>query len=216
MSEQNAFTLAEVLITLVIIGVIAAMTIPTLINKTNKQEYASKLKKTYSTMSQATQKIIADNGMPRGDIGGWATSAEAVFNMYKNYLSNAKVCGIDTTGCFAGTYKRMNGTTTSTFDDINRYRLVIADGTEISVAEGDFHNDCTNITATAGTNNFCQHILIDVNGAKGPNAIGIDTFGFCLKEVGLVPTGCDYDACNKSMPGWGCTCKVLREGAINY
>ena len=47
--------------------------------------------------------------MPRADIGGWATSAEAVFNLYKKYLSNAKVCGLETTGCFAGRYKRMNG-----------------------------------------------------------------------------------------------------------
>ena len=47
----RGFTLAEVLITLVIIGVIASMTIPTLMNKTNKQEYVSRLKKAYSTLS---------------------------------------------------------------------------------------------------------------------------------------------------------------------
>ena len=70
----KGFTLAEVLITLVIIGVIASMTIPTLMNNTNKQEYVSRLKKTYSTLAQATNRIIADAGNPRADIGGWATS----------------------------------------------------------------------------------------------------------------------------------------------
>lgn len=60
--RRNGFTLAEVLITLVIIGIIAAMTIPSLINKTNEQETVSALKKTYSSLSQAYQKIFAENG----------------------------------------------------------------------------------------------------------------------------------------------------------
>ena len=56
--KKIAFTLAEVLITLVIVGVIAALTIPSMINKTNNQETVSRLKKAYSTLAQATQRII--------------------------------------------------------------------------------------------------------------------------------------------------------------
>ena len=187
------------------------MTIPTLINKTEKQEYVSRLKKAYSTLSQATNRIIAEEGMPRGDIGGWATSTEAVFNMYKKYLSNAKVCGIDTNGCFEGSYKRYGG---STFNyDSGRYTLVLADGSEISLGN-DFRADCSN--RFAGSENVCQGILIDVNGAKKPNFIGKDAFTFVLKENGLVPAGCDYDDCNQITVSLGCACKVLREGAINY
>ena len=126
----KGFTLAEVLITLVIIGVIAAMTIPTLINKTNNHEYISRLKKAYSTMAQATNRIIAEEGNPRADIGGWATSTEAIFNMYKKYLNNAKICGLDT-GCFEGAYRRMDNKLEQY--DSGRYTLVIADGTEISM-----------------------------------------------------------------------------------
>ena len=80
---KDGFTLAEVLITLVIVGVIAAMTIPTLMNNTNKQEYVSRLKKTYSTMAQATNRIIAEEGKPKGSIGGWATSRDSIYNLYK-------------------------------------------------------------------------------------------------------------------------------------
>ena len=65
----RGFTLAEVLIALVIIGVIAAMTIPTLINKTNKQEYVSRLTKTYSTLSQGLNSIWQNNGTAPGDYG---------------------------------------------------------------------------------------------------------------------------------------------------
>ena len=67
--KLKAFTLAEVLITLVIIGVIAAMTIPTLMNNTNNQELVSRLKKTYSELSQATNRIIADEGLAQLILG---------------------------------------------------------------------------------------------------------------------------------------------------
>lgn len=57
--KNNGFTLAEVLITLVIIGVIAALTIPALINKTNEQDTVTSVKKAYTILSQAYQKTIA-------------------------------------------------------------------------------------------------------------------------------------------------------------
>ena len=52
-SIKPGFTLAEVLITLGIIGVVAAMTIPSIVQKQNQKEATSRLKKFYSTMSQA-------------------------------------------------------------------------------------------------------------------------------------------------------------------
>ena len=79
---------------MVIIGVIAAMTIPTLMNNTNKQEYVSRLKKTYSVLSQVSNKILAEEGTPNVSKGGWAVDNEAVLNMYKKHLSKAKECGI--------------------------------------------------------------------------------------------------------------------------
>lgn len=56
------FTLAEVLITLGIIGVVAAMTIPTLIANTRSQQYRAKFKKTISTLSQAARMNQAQYG----------------------------------------------------------------------------------------------------------------------------------------------------------
>ena len=53
MTKRFGFTLAEVLITLGIIGVVAAMTIPTLIANTNGAKYRSQFKKTISTLNQA-------------------------------------------------------------------------------------------------------------------------------------------------------------------
>lgn len=61
-SQKAAFTLAEVLITLAIIGIVAAITIPSLIQSYKKTEYSTKLKKFYSTMQQAIQMSEIDNG----------------------------------------------------------------------------------------------------------------------------------------------------------
>lgn len=57
--KNKAFTLAEVLITLVIIGVIASITIPSIIAGTRKSEFSARLKKFYATMNQAATKAYA-------------------------------------------------------------------------------------------------------------------------------------------------------------
>ena len=62
MDKKLAFTLAEVLITLGIIGVVAALTLPALISNYKKQETTARLKKFYSTMSQAIILSENDNG----------------------------------------------------------------------------------------------------------------------------------------------------------
>ena len=58
-----AFTLAEVLITLGIIGVVAALTLPTLISKHQKKVYSAQLKKTINTIENGFRKIMADEGV---------------------------------------------------------------------------------------------------------------------------------------------------------
>src|SRR5574344_1323627 len=60
---EQGFTLAEVLIVLAIIGVVAAMTIPTLMNKVAKQEYVAGLKKAYSTQMDGWSRLLADEGV---------------------------------------------------------------------------------------------------------------------------------------------------------
>ncbi len=61
--NKTGFTLAEVLITLVIIGIVAALTVPNMLQQHKKQEYSARLKKFYSTMQQASIKAKS-NGKP--------------------------------------------------------------------------------------------------------------------------------------------------------
>ena len=60
--KKYAFTLAEVLITLAVIGVVAAITMPSLIQKHREQVVTNKLKKFYSTFSQAYLMAVNENG----------------------------------------------------------------------------------------------------------------------------------------------------------
>ena len=217
---KNGFTLAEVLITLVIIGVIAAMTIPTLMNNTNKQEYVSKLKKAYSTLAQATNRIISEQGIPRGDIGGWATDSDNVAELYKKHLSIAKEC-LNGQGCFPNvSYKHFNGNNAKnldTNDNANYRKFLLSDGTSILI--GRIIPACTQ--NWDGKSDDCFQIYVDVNGAKNPNKAGVDLFSFVVKNDGMYPRGCDVADCttyrgNDNIAGMDCACKVLREGAINY
>ena len=214
----RGFTLAEVLITLVIIGVIAAMTIPTLMNKTNNQELVSRAKKTYSTLAQATQKIIAEEGNPRADIGGWATDNTAIYNLYKKHLSKAVDCNPGQS-CFSVSHVGMDGTGAGT-DNYNmtgssRGKLILADGAIVNFHY--YHNNCSPGQLSDETS-VCAYIHVDVNGAKGPNVWGRDAFRYYISENGFGASGCDYDStnCPNVKGGQACSCVVLRENAMNY
>ena len=89
MKKKAAFTLAEVLITLAIIGIVAALTIPTLMNKYDMLTTATKLRKFYSTMVQVNERAVSEEG-------NWQTweltGAKPVFNKYfRKYLSVVKI-----------------------------------------------------------------------------------------------------------------------------
>ena len=61
-NSKFGFTLAEVLITLGVIGVVSAMTIPVLVQNYRNHVVETRLKKFYSTFNQAIQRSITDNG----------------------------------------------------------------------------------------------------------------------------------------------------------
>jgi len=87
--NKAAFTLAEVLITLGIIGVVAAITIPTMVSNYRKRVVTTKLQRVYSVMNQAIRMSTAENGTPDGWIEfGVSRTYEDVLDWYKKYLGN--------------------------------------------------------------------------------------------------------------------------------
>jgi len=81
---NKAFTLAEVLITLAIIGVVAAITVPSLYANYTRQEAAAKLKKGFSVLNQAYMRAKADGN----DWEYWAESANTTGNSTSGVTKN--------------------------------------------------------------------------------------------------------------------------------
>lgn len=170
---KRAFTLAEVLITLGIIGIVAAITIPTLIQNHQKQVTVNKLKKVYTTLNNALTKAEAEYG----DREGWRfDSSDTVdcdgLDVYCKYLrGNLKV--IKDVDC----------------DRRTNAKIVLADGT--TIAPENY------ITPLGGMSDI---IRVDLNGATGPNKDGHDQFLFVNSiKYGFAPLG----FCDQKVSEWG-------------
>ena len=90
-TNKKSFTLAEVLITLVVIGAVAALTIPLLMTGHKKAEYSAKLKKIYNIMNEAVKMAEADFDLPAYKWANNANDGETLFNTYlKDYIKFTK------------------------------------------------------------------------------------------------------------------------------
>ncbi|MCD7879331.1 MAG: type II secretion system GspH family protein [Candidatus Gastranaerophilales bacterium] len=219
---KKAFTLSEVLITLVIIGVIATLTIPALMSNSREQETLVKLKKVYSTMTNAVRIAEVKKGC---SIGSWynatsKNSAEEFFNNYlKPYLQVLKVC----TNYSDCGYEKSSPWSTLAGTDVNwhimdspttRKFFYLADGVFIGVRTGDYGGE--NGTAQYGSN---IKFIIDLNGPKEPNTYGQDVFYMTgVSKKGLVPfcykyttTQVDND-CKEGGNGECCLQKIINDG----
>ena len=223
-SRKIAFTLSEVLITLGIIGVVAAMTMPTLINQTNEKETVVKLKKVYSILQNAYKMAELENS----EITNWYSSSGTqkdnmamFYNNLKPYLKIAKDCG-DKSGCLTeGPIKTLDGRDYNDYNNnSNEYKFILTDGTTMWFWWSG-GNACTPDT------DECGNIKVDINGKKGKYAFGRDVFIFNITPKGIVPAGMQgataqsfEDTCNMSKKtdanGYGCTAWVLHNENLDY
>ena len=158
----KAFTLAEVLITLGVIGVIAAITIPMLITKYQKFQTVTRLKGTYSQIAQAIRLSQDDNG----DVEGWDLASADWFDRYlANYMKVTKARLKDLNEEGALVYKELSGNRETGFAIINNAvyggatSYTLLNGVQLMVA------DTYRVQANSAG------IFIDINGDKGPNTV---------------------------------------------
>ena len=187
MQKQKAFTLAEVLITLVVIGIIAAITVPMIMANHRKTETASRLKKFYSTLSNAVKLAETEMGLPLSE---WLSSNN---NLVLKYLNVTEVDPFDDSGYNAAKYIYYDGGMGNSFAPSSAY--ILADGSVMGFDTVDT-------------------IYFDVNGDKKPNMPGRDIFFFTYVDNKVYPAemyslwtniiGCDspedgYSNCPRSI-----------------
>ena len=216
---KNGFTLAEVLITLVIIGIVAALTIPTVVNTYVETSTVGKVKKTLSILGQAKKLAEAQNGSVEGwnfDEGASSETAAQFWNYLKPHISVSKDCGTES-ACYPNSSIYTLVGTISGVDYHNSiyYHIVLADGSVIWFRTGgdDKGGKCSH-SAGGGIENMCARFWYDVNGDKKPNTAGIDLFVYDMNIDGVYPH--HQDDCYKDSSGWGCTEYIIKKGNMKY
>ena len=191
--RRVAFTLAEVLITLGIIGIVAAMTIPTLIVNYQKKQTVSKLKQTYSIISQALTMAQSEHGdTTTWEVGGIYDTPTAspnfnhedavkkfVTKYFIPYLKVSKDFGytrlseID----YEGDYLPATGIVSNSRGAYG-YILLLSSNVlvRIGIGTGCLDNE-QNPDGTCVTRVYKNIIFkVDINGFDKPNVIGKDVF----------------------------------------
>jgi prepilin-type N-terminal cleavage/methylation domain-containing protein len=218
----KGFTLAEVLVTLAIIGVVSAITIPSLVTSIQNQRYTAALQKNYSVIARAYLSFQADGNDIKAAFPGTNLGAAALTKIAP-YFNIIKNCGSGM-GCWYNSPRyHLNKDKEGSSDDIDTYyntiggKAILADGTMIFVIDG-LSTKCSSNSGTGPLlNSVCGQIWIDINGYKGPNTYGRDVFAFYIAKTGVYPWGSNGDArtCSLLGDGYGCANRVITQG-MNY
>lgn len=194
---KKGFTLAEVLITLGIIGVVAAMTMPILTEKISNIVFVNKLKKMYSVMSQAMMFTIVSEG-DYSSLSVANGSVASIENWYKKTLKPqlriSKEC-MNVAGCWPKGVKTLGGTDPycnrngiGIGDDIIIFKTI--DGYNVSIDAYNYSPDGRFGVKFKENGSDFLVVFVDVNGDDNPNIVGKDIFMFIFSpDVGFVPAG---------------------------
>lgn len=222
------FTLAEVLITLGIIGIVALLVIPHTIIKYEKLKTVSLVKETFSRLTNAFERSSFDEGIidhaPLSFFVGDDTQ-----NLTNNFAKYFYGIYSFPAGCEGHSFlnpdeeypKYFNNTDIHGSSWWGNYPSQCAPQESLPSGVGisffDLFGDCI------PNSNECARVFIDVNQRKPPNVMGKDIFEFVVTYRGVYPRGSSKDPTMTTVDdcvpgGLGLTCanKLLSEDAINY
>ena len=225
MMNRKGFTLADVLITLGIIGVVASLTIPPLVQSTNKKTMGNALARSVELIQQGftnikveAQKNSADDTVfenlamiKKSDLGldgeAYITDDNSFYNDTRSFLGTEESnYNINSIKNFSGSDVANNLLQDFTAYKFNKANMVVM-----------FQNVTNNDIVNADNDTIISKVLIDANGVAGPNRFGKDVFLFGLTNAGtLIPAGTeqynDFDntiatgACSGASVGDGTAC----------
>ena len=228
-AHSYGFTLAETLITLTILGVVAAILIPNIINHYQEKVTVVKLKKVYVELQRAYDLArvyygSTDNWHNHCSNSNHSFSSPYPCNTgffqtvtpYSEFLpiNNGRKCPVglaDANGCYINytDIKYLNNKTITAFEIY---------GAQAYLKSGEFIVMKNNYPAyngyycASGDNGNCGSILVDINGTKKPNQFGRDIFSFALNKKGIYPAG----DCTNTNTTSTCTKYVIQNGNMKY
>ena len=184
--SKNGFTLSEILITLGVIGVVAAMTLPTLIKNYKYKVLESQLKKGYSTVSQALLMMYADTGI---DINYQNYPSFSFYPAFIKYLriNKSSISNIlRRDGSYMSLdYMNYNNTAEANAALFDEGQMILNDNMAIYIQNSDIGN-------------YGLFITIDVNGLNTkPNRWGHDLFSFRVENNGKLTPMADPNGTDK-------------------
>lgn len=185
--KRKGFTLAEIIITLSIVGIVAAYTIPLLVNIYQKQIYVAQLKHSYSTIQEFFKQYLADQGVmelgqtPLFDGNTWNSDTRQSYfdNVVHKYFKVFKACKalaspVDLSCMIKESY--LDNSSKSNFFTFGDYGFCTIDKTCFSIILQD---SCQPDYSHIGNmKTFCGFIRIDTNGAAPPNIYGRDFWNY--------------------------------------
>jgi prepilin-type N-terminal cleavage/methylation domain-containing protein len=193
-NKKAAFTLAEVLITLGIIGVVAAITLPTLIQNHQKKTYVEGLKTGISILSQGFRKMLADEGVD--DLSNTEMEQNCNFVSY-NTSSGKEVCEAILSKYFKVVKFQSQSDLTALGDTVDGTNTDTADCQNLVGKANKWwylnnktkcYGNTSSVTITLSNGmkvylllfSYSSYatgfIFLDINGGKGPNTYGRDAF----------------------------------------
>lgn len=211
---KKGFTLAEVLITLGIIGLVAAMTIPTLMINLKARRLKSQFMKAHSTVAQAYKLMLADDvSIDPNDY----TDSKTFYKTFMRYFQGATDCGV-----LAGYTARKYLPCYNIYDDTGYKTLAGKPAGSNKFDDGQFALQNGSLVLIENYEKRLW-ISVDINGFNNkPNIWGADLFTFEVLDSGLTPMGSmgssiqDINVyCNKNsqhvLNGIACTKKAIDE-----
>lgn len=176
--KKNGFTLAEVLITLAIIGVVATLTLPALMTNTQEQQAKTALKKGINTLTEAAQMNQAIDGFDYSNLKVDDKEEEAQ-SLYGLLSKRANIDFRQSGDCNAEDATTDNGRVCKNgANDGGNYVVYFRDGSSLI-----FPSAATSTSGVTNTNGVAPNILqedglvygigavYDTNGSKGPNVL---------------------------------------------
>ncbi len=156
--KKHGFTMAELLITMGIIGIVAMLTMPTFITNVNNRVSVTKLKATYAQLEDAFKQALLDEEAQSFDETAFADDSEAEETFFTRYMRVVNICN-SSTDCIADEYKSIKSKSVD-ISDIDKF-ATLPNGTVLGL----------NFNENSGWT-----ILLDTNGKSAPNVAGRDLF----------------------------------------